>query len=153
MKAASQNRPLIIRNPEAIRPWQHVLEPLSGYLLLGQRLLEGKTKFAGAWNFGPNDDGVIMVLDVVRSMQSHWDKIDYTIEHNNNALHEAHLLKLDCSKAGTELAWKGVWDSGKTFIETVSWYRVFYESARITTFEQLNLYVRDAQTAKMCWVR
>jgi len=69
MEAVSEGKKLCIRNPDATRPWQHVLEPLSGYLLLGQKLLEGKKNFAGAWNFGPNDDGAIPVVQMVQKMQ------------------------------------------------------------------------------------
>lgn len=151
MEAASQNRPLTIRNPNATRPWQHVLEPLSGYLLIGQRLIEGKTECAGAWNFGPNDDGSFTVLDVVTSMQTHWDKIHYTIEQNIQYLHEAHLLKLDCSKSRNELGWRGVWDAQTTFETTVDWYRSYYDQGRIKTVIQLKYYICDAIKFGSCW--
>ena len=152
MEAASQNRPLTIRNPKATRPWQHVLEPLSGYLLIGQYLLDGKTECAGAWNFGPNDDGAVTVFDVVSSMRTHWDKIDYIIEQNVQGLHEAHLLKLDCSKSRNELGWKGVWDAQTTFEKTVDWYRIYYDQGQIETVVQLQDYIDDAIKSGSCWI-
>ncbi len=76
-----------IRNPKATRPWQHVLEPLSGYLHIGQKLLEEKVEFAEAWNFGPSDEGSITVEEVVQNVKKHWDKIDYEINKDPNQLH------------------------------------------------------------------
>ena len=99
MKAANDGETLFIRNPSATRPWQHVLEPLSGYLSLGQKLLEGKKDFAEAWNFGPTDDGAVSVEQMVKQMRKIWNKIDYRIKRDKNNPHEAGLLKLDCSKA------------------------------------------------------
>jgi len=141
MEAASQNKPLLIRNPNATRPWQHVLEPLSGYLLLGQKLLEGKKEFAGAWNFGPNDDGTIPVIRMVQKMQKNWNKIDYRIEQNKNNPHEAGLLKLDCSKSRIKLYWKSIWSSDIAFYKTAEWYRSFYEDRTVITDSQLGEYV------------
>jgi CDP-glucose 4,6-dehydratase len=151
MEGAGQGRVFAIRNPLATRPWQHVLEPLSGYLLLGQRLLEGKTACAGPWNFGPNDDGAITVLEVVQSMQKWWDSIRYAVEQSEHQLHEANLLKLDCSKARMHLSWKGVWDASRTFQETANWYRTYYDQGRLLTSAQLDAYVQDAVEANLCW--
>ena len=152
MKAVSHEKKLNIRNPLAIRPWQHVLEPLSGYLLLGQKLLEVKTEFAEAWNFGPNDDGAIPVLQMVEQMQKIWNKIDYQIGQDKNTPHEAGLLKLDCSKARMKLNWKGAWDSRTTFSKTVKWYQSYYENQQVITEEQLNEYVVDAGKLGLVWM-
>jgi CDP-glucose 4,6-dehydratase len=103
--SASQGKKVSIRNPKATRPWQHVLEPLSGYLLVGQKLLEGKRDFGEAWNFGPSDEGGITVEEVVKNVKKYWDKIDYEINCDLQGLHEANLLKLDCSKAHILLKW------------------------------------------------
>ncbi|HEC99205.1 MAG TPA: CDP-glucose 4,6-dehydratase [Proteobacteria bacterium] len=151
MRAASQNEKVIIRNPQATRPWQHVLEPLAGYLLLGQRLLEEKKEFSGAWNFGPNNDGHIEVLNVVKDMRKHWDRIDVQLAHDGKNPHEANLLKLDCSKAHTGLGWQPVWDSPIMFAKTAQWYREFYESGRVLSQEQLAEYIDDAKQKQMCW--
>ena len=152
MEAANRDESFPIRNPGATRPWQHVLEPLSGYLLLGQRLLEGKIDCAGAWNFGPNDDGAITVLEVVKAMQKRWSRVHYAVQQSEHQLHEANLLKLDCSKARMQLHWKGIWDADTTFQETAEWYRTFYEHNRLLTFRQLGTYVHDALVAGAVWV-
>jgi CDP-glucose 4,6-dehydratase len=143
MEAASQRKKLYIRNPNATRPWQHVLEPLSGYLLLGQKLLQGKKDFAGAWNFGPNDDGAIAVVHMVQEMQKIWGKINYQIEQNKENPHEAGFLKLDCSKSRVKLNWRGIWDSRTTFTKTVEWYQNYYENQQVITQNQLKEYVAD----------
>ena len=152
MEAVNQGKKLYVRNPLATRPWQHVLEPLSGYLLLGQKLLEGKKEFAEAWNFGSNDDVAIPVVQMVQEMQKIWGKIDYQIDQNKNNPHEAELLKLDCSKARMNLNWKGVWDSSTTFAKITEWYQNFYENQQIITDSQLKEYVADAGKAGLNWV-
>ncbi len=145
MAAAGQGEKFNIRNPHATRPWQHVLEPLSGYLLLGQKLLEGKKEYAEAWNFGPNDGGSIPVVQMVRKMQKTWNKIDYQVEQNKNNPHEAGLLKLDCSKARMKLNWNNIWSSDTTFAKTAEWYRKFYEEGAVITKSQLESYVQDME--------
>ena len=143
MRAAAKNEAVTIRNPHATRPWQHVLEPLGGYLLVGQKLLEGRKEFGSAWNFGPSDDGAIRVLDVLKSAKRYWDKIEFQINSDINQPHEANLLKLDCSKAHALLGWKPVWDSETAFEKTVKWYKNFYENGTIDTEQNLNDYVKE----------
>ena len=140
MRAVAEDRPVDIRNPIATRPWQHVLEPLGGYLLVAQRLMEGDASFATGWNFGPTDEGNISVGEVVKHAKRHWNRIEYNLAPVADAPHEAHLLKLDCSKAHALLGWRPVWDSGTTFERTVNWYRRFYESGHLATSEDLKLY-------------
>ena len=152
MKAVNQGEKLCIRNPRATRPWQHVLEPLSGYLLLGQKLLEGKKEFAEAWNFGPNDDGEIPVLQMVKQMRKTWNKIDYQIEQDENNPHEVGLLKLDSSKARMKLNWKGTWNRRTTFAKTAEWYQSYYENQQVITQKQLREYVADADKLGLAWV-
>lgn len=152
MISVSQNKKVSIRNPKATRPWQHVLEPLSGYLHIGQKLLEEKVEFAEAWNFGPSDEKSITVKEVVENVKKYWDKIDYEIHSDLNQLHEANLLKLDCSKAHTLLKWKDVWDSETTFMKTVKWYKSFYEkNENILTSSDLENYILDAKAKKIEW--
>lgn len=151
MHSVSQGKKVIIRNPNATRPWQHVLEPLSGYLMIGQKLLEGDKEFAEGWNFGPSDEGSITVQEVVQHVKKHWDAIEYDISHVPNQLHEANLLKLDCSKAHIRLKWKDVWDSKTTFEKTVEWYKTFYETQKAATKENLNTYIADAKTKGLQW--
>lgn len=152
MLAVSQGRKVSIRNPRATRPWQHVLEPLSGYLHIGQKLLEEQAAFGGAWNFGPGDEGSITVEEVVKKVKKTWDKIDYEIRQEADQPHEAGLLKLDCSKAHVLLGWRDVWDSDVTFEKTVNWYRTYYEEdRRILTGQDLEDYVADAEAKKIAW--
>ncbi|MDD4507216.1 MAG: CDP-glucose 4,6-dehydratase, partial [Sulfurospirillaceae bacterium] len=151
MLSIFQGKKVNIRNPKAIRPWQHVLEPLSGYLHLGQKLLEEKVEFGEAWNFGPSDEGSICVEEVLLHVKKHWDKIDYEIKQVPNQLHEANLLKLDCSKAHTLLKWKNVWDSKMTFEKTVLWYKSFYEENKILTSNDLACYISDAKSKGLSW--
>ncbi|MDD3025475.1 MAG: CDP-glucose 4,6-dehydratase [Aliarcobacter skirrowii] len=152
MISVSLGKKVSIRNPKATRPWEHVLEPLSGYLQIGQKLLEEKVEFAEAWNFGPSDEGSITVEEVVQNVKKHWDKIDYEINKDPNQLHEANLLKLDCSKAHILLKWKDVWDSDTTFEKTVKWYKAYYENNKeILTQNDLESYIADAKAKNIEW--
>lgn len=151
MISVSENKKVNIRNPKATRPWQHVLEPLSGYLLIGQKLLEEKKEFAEAWNFGPSDEGSISVKEVVEKVKEYWNTIDYEINIDKNAPHEANLLKLDCSKAHILLKWKDVWDSSKTFEKTVKWYKAYYKMQEVLTFNDLESYIQDAKDKRLEW--
>ena len=110
---------------------------------MGQKLLEGRKEFGGAWNFGPSDDGAIRVLDVLKSAKRYWDKIEFKIGSDTDQPHEANLLKLDCSKAHALLGWKPVWDSETAFEKTVKWYKNFYENGAIDTEQNLNDYVKE----------
>ena len=152
MLSVSQNKKVIIRNPHATRPWQHVLEPLSGYLNIGQKLLEKKVEFSDGWNFGPSDEGSISVGEVLTHVKKYWDKIDYTLNKEENPLHEANLLKLDCSKAHIELQWKDVWSSDTTFEKTVKWYKSYYEEdKKVLTHNDLEDYISDAKKRGIQW--
>lgn len=151
MISVSQGKKVSIRNPNATRPWQHVLEPLSGYLHIGQKLLEEKVEFSGAWNFGPSDEGSITVEEVVKNVKKHWDKIDYQIDKDPNQPHEANLLKLDCSKAHILLKWQDVWDSQTTFEKSVKWYKAYYENNQILTSDDLQSYIADARAKNIEW--
>lgn len=154
MLSVSQGKKVQIRNPHATRPWQHVLEPLSGYLLLGQKLLEEKVEFAQAWNFGPTQEDAIRVEEVVKKVKNYWDRIEYVIDQNIEQPHEAQLLNLDCSKAKSTLRWESVWSSEKTFEKTVQWYKNYYEkSGAISTLEDLQSYISDAKAKGLVWTK
>jgi CDP-glucose 4,6-dehydratase len=151
MRAVSRNEKVKVRNPYATRSWQHVLEPLSGYLLLGQKLLEGCKEFAEAWNFGPVEDGNATVGEIISQIKSEWPKIDYEINIIPTQPHEAGLLRLDCSKARSKLQWAPIW-GGKTAVEkTARWYRAFYESNVVQSMENLHRYIADAQKKHIAW--
>ncbi len=151
MLSVSEGKKVRIRSPHATRPWQHVLEPLSGYLNVGQKLLEGKKEFAEGWNFGPENEGSISVQKVVEAVKEHWDDIDYTIDDVEKNLHEANLLKLDCSKANILLEWKSVWGSHMTFEKTVTWYKGLYQQKLVSTLDNLNAYIADAKKKRLPW--
>jgi len=153
MLSVFQGKKVSIRNPYATRPWQHVLEPLSAYLHIGQKLLEGKKEFATAWNFGPSDEGSITVEEVVKNVKEHWNSIDYEINQNKNQPHEANLLKLDCSKAHIILKWKATWNTQKTFEKTVKWYKAYYIDKLIFTQGDLQEYVQDAKNQNIEWTK
>lgn len=118
-------KPVKIRNPHAIRPWQHVLEPLSGYLLLAQKLFTEGARFADAWNFGPNDEDARSVQWVVEQLISHWGAGASWERNTIPQAHEAHYLKLDCSKAKAELGWFPRWGLEKGIENAASWYKEY----------------------------
>jgi CDP-glucose 4,6-dehydratase len=150
MVSVSKNKKVIIRNPDSVRPWQHVLEPLSGYLNIGQKLLEEKVEFATSWNFAPLDNN-ITVEKVVKNVKMYWKKIDYKIKETPNQLHEANLLKLDCVKVYRKLNWYNIWDSDMTFKRTVKWYKQFYKNNNIFTDNDLKIYINDAKSKGIAW--
>lgn len=151
MRAAGNNLPVTIRNAAAVRPWQHVLDPLAGYLQLGQKLLEGNREFAGAWNFGPPMDGCANVLGVVEMIRENWARVKYQIEASPQSPHEAKILRLDCAKAYALLGWRPVWRTPAMIRKTVQWYRSFYETGRALSSEQLLAYIDDAETNSLAW--
>ena len=125
IKALESNEPVEIRNPNAIRPWQHVLEPLSGYLLLAAKMYEDPQKFYGAWNFGPNYDSIIPVGELADKVMDRWGNGSWIDLSNENASHEAKLLSLDISKAKSYLKWFPLWNIDKAIEKTVDWYKEY----------------------------
>ncbi len=125
VRAIMSGEKVHIRNPHAIRPWQHVLDPLSGYLLLARRLYEEGTSFAEGWNFGPSEDDAQPVEWVVRNLCEKWGNgADYLIDDGDHP-HEANYLKLDCSKARARLGWRPRWDLATTLDRIVSWTKEY----------------------------
>ncbi|MGP9176706.1 CDP-glucose 4,6-dehydratase [Yersinia pestis] len=123
LRAFEQSQPVIIRNPHAIRPWQHVLEPLSGYLLLAQKLYTDGAEYAEGWNFGPNDADATPVKNIVEQMVKYWGEgASWQLDGNAHP-HEAHYLKLDCSKAKMQLGWHPRWNLNTTLEYIVGWHK------------------------------
>lgn len=114
-----------IRNPVAVRPWQNVLEPLSGYLLLGQKLLEDGKKYAEGFNFGPNEDSVLKVAEVAQMVVDNYGKGEVVV-HKRDNLHEANLLMLNIEKAEKVLGWIPTYTADVAIAKTVEWYKHFY---------------------------
>ena len=149
VRAAVSGQSLHLRNPRAIRPWQHVLEPLSGYLRIGQAMLTGEAA-GGAWNFGPRADTALTVAEVVEQLRSDWPR--FRVEHDNGPHpHEAAELTLNCSKAARELGWHPVWNSATTLQRTGRWYRDFHDNGNLASQDDLAAYVADARRAGLGW--
>lgn len=152
-KATSRNESVYIRNPNATRPWQHVLEPLSGYLQIGQKLLERDNKFSEGWNFGPTDFDHISVKKVLVEAKKYWKDINFEVNSSPNQPHEAHLLKLDVSKARMVLNWKPVWNFDVTIEKTTNWYKDFYLNNKIQTEQDWQMYINDASVQQLDWTK
>ena len=142
IRAFIEDSPLLIRNPGATRPWQHVLEPLSGYLALAQALHDNGDEFGSAWNFGPKDDDARPVQEVVELLIENWGGSASWVKEGGDQLHEANLLKLDCSKAAAKLSWTPRWGLEKVIKKTSDWYKAFQqgEDMRQITIDQINSY-------------
>lgn len=150
MISTSKNEKVKIRNPKATRPWQHVLESLSGYLSIGQKLLEERIEFADSWNFASQNEESITVEESLKIIDNYW-QIRYEVSNNINQVHEASLLKLDSSKAHNLLKWKSVWNIEKTFEKTINWYKNYYTNKSINTYDDLNDYVLSAKKNHLEW--
>lgn len=122
VRALSEEDPIAVRNPNSIRPWQHVLEPLTGYLWLGAKLAESR-QFSGAWNFGPTPQSNCTVKTLVETMIQTWGAGEWQDQSDPRAPHEANLLKLSIDKAISKLGWHPVWPVDQTIHHTVNWYR------------------------------
>jgi CDP-glucose 4,6-dehydratase len=149
VRSVFDGNPLKIRNPNAVRPWQHVLEPLSGYLHLGKNLLEGREEFAGAWNFGPEAGNCIPVSDLIGLIREQWSEIKVDIVPSE--FHESSVLMLDCLKAKESLNWEPAWGIEETTLATVNWYKMFYSKKEVHTLSDLRKYITDAKKKKLSW--
>ena len=152
IRASIENEPVVIRSPDSTRPWQHVLESLSGYLLIGSKLLNGEKDMASPYNFGPDLNENITVEQVVNNLKKYWDKIQYKIERPEVEYHEAALLKLDSSKAEKNLGWVPVWSGLDALKNTILWYKSYYEDKNVTSRECLQKYVADAKEKASAWI-
>jgi CDP-glucose 4,6-dehydratase len=143
IKAFEENKPLMIRNPLATRPWQHALEPLSGYLILGQALYDQGSAFASGWNFGPRDEDNRAVQEVVELLISGWGDTACWEKEDSEQPHEANLLKLDCSKARTQLGWAPKWNLETAAQKIVEWQKAFQaqENMQEVSLAQINHYM------------
>lgn len=142
IRAISQNRNVVIRSPYAIRPWQHVLEPLTGYLTLAAKLYTEGAKYDGGWNFGPDDKDARNVEWIMQKICKLWgDGATYEVDTNPQP-HEASYLKLDCSKAKAELGWVPKWNIKTTLRSIVDWNKAFMSGKNIReiTLQQINQY-------------
>jgi CDP-glucose 4,6-dehydratase len=125
IKAILAGKPIIVRNPYAIRPWQHVLEPLSGYLCLAEKLYKGGLKYSESWNFGPIENDCKPVEYLVKAICKQWGTEALFTFAKVKGPHEAAFLKLDCSKAHARLGWHPHWNLEKALSATVAWYKIY----------------------------
>jgi len=134
LRAFEQNQPVVIRNPHATRPWQHVLEPLSGYLSLAEHLYTDGQAFAEGWNFGPKDDDAQPVQWIVEHMANSWGNGASWQQDGGTHPHEAHYLKLDISKAKARLGWQPRWALQKALQASVEWHQQWLAGANMKAF-------------------
>ena len=130
VRALSNDKPIQIRNPDSIRPWQHVLDSLSGYLSLAAHQFNDPVKYAQAFNFGPQMNDCKKVKDIVESAMKCWGRGSADYKKNAQDYHEAALLRLDISKAGKILNWSPKYDSDIAILKTISWYKEFIDSGK-----------------------
>lgn len=150
VRAIAAGRSLEIRSPGATRPWQHVLESLSGYLRLGERLLRGDRDMARAWNFGPDQSGNRSVQEVLTTWQSQWPALRWHLTEQLQP-HEATLLQLDSTLARQQLPWQPVWGFEAGLEATAQWYRDYLENGNVATQAQIARYVDDARRLRLAW--
>lgn len=147
LRALEKSEPVVIRNPLSRRPWQHVLEPLSGYLVLSQALFLKGDEFAGGWNFGPKDEDCKPVNWILNQMINKWgNNASWNLDNSSNP-HEAVFLKLDCSKASNRLKWNPKWNLHKTLESIVDWHKHFINGRDIKQIclEEINEYMCDGK--------
>lgn len=157
IKALTKGSPILVRNPQAVRPWQFVLEPLSGYLWLAAQTWKMGPVLASAYNFGPGDDVILNVGDMTSRVIKKWGSgtwEDISV-FNTDSLHEAHYLQLDCSKSRRLLEWFPVFNIDQAIDSTVDWYKHYYGSPRRDmynfTLQQIVNYTHEARARKARW--
>ena len=153
VRSIAAGQPVRLRNPGAIRPWQHVLDALSGYLWLGARMLEeDPASFAGAWNFGPDPGDVIPVSELTERMLRAWGSGSWIDAREPNAVHEAGYLSLDATKAAERLGWHPTWSVGEAIEATAAWYKAAEQrKAADVTREQIASFTRRALASGSRW--
>lgn len=143
IRSLQKNQPLKIRAPHSIRPWQHVLDCLHGYLLLGKKLLEKESSGADCWNFGPSQTENWSVIDILQFLHEKWSAIDWVIEQTSS-FHETFSLSLDSTRARRLLGWSPVWSLDKALEKTLHWYASWMENKTLLSKKQLEEYMEDA---------
>ena len=144
LRSFEKSEPVVVRNPKATRPWQHVLEPLSGYLILAQKLYKDQKKYAEGWNFGPNEKDVKPVDWILDKMILKWPDASWKLDQNSSP-HEAGFLKLDISKAESRLGWKPVWELSYTLEKIIAWHKAWLnkEDMQATCLTEIEEYMKD----------
>lgn len=142
VRALSQNKSIEVRNPNAVRPWQHVLEPIGGYLHLGTKMTDDPIRYADAWNFGPLAEDTLTVKNLAELAIQVWGKGDYHTPQYMGALHEAKLLKLDISKTVNELGWQPKMNATKAIEWSIEFYKADISGNKDITQTQISEYIK-----------
>ncbi len=144
LRSFEKSEPVVIRNPKATRPWQHVLEPLSGYLILAEKLYKNQKEYAEGWNFGPNEQDVKPVDWILDKMIDKWPESSWELDLGSNP-HEAGFLKLDITKAESKLGWKPVWGLSYTLEKIISWHKAWLDKEDMQTIclAEIEEYTKD----------
>jgi CDP-glucose 4,6-dehydratase len=144
LRSFEENKPVIVRNPSATRPWQHVLEPLSGYLILAQEMYENKNKYSEGWNFGPREDDIKPVEWILEKMTGEWPGSKWELDVGHNP-HEASLLQLDIKKSNLRLGWSPIWHLDYTLQKIIAWHKAWLrkENVQGICLEEIREYMRD----------
>jgi len=144
LRAFEKNEPVVIRNPQATRPWQHVLEPLSGYLVLAQKMYRDQDKYAEGWNFGPNAQDVKSVDWILNKMIGKWPNSSWELDSSSSP-HEANFLQLDISKAESKLGWKPIWKLSYTLEKIIDWHQAWInkEDMQVACLSEIKEYMVD----------
>jgi CDP-glucose 4,6-dehydratase len=144
LKSFENGNSVIVRNPQATRPWQHVLEPLSGYLVLAQKLYQNPKEYAEGWNFGPNEQDVQQVDWILDKMISKWPNSSWKLDKNSSP-HEAGFLKLDISKANSKLGWSPLWGLSDALEKIVNWHQAWLnkEDMQLVCLAEIKEYTKD----------
>jgi CDP-glucose 4,6-dehydratase len=144
LRSFEKNEPVVIRNPQATRPWQHVLEPLSGYLVLAQKMYRDQDKYAEGWNFGPNEQDVKPVDWILNKMIGKWPNSGWELDSSSSP-HEANFLQLDISKAESKLGWKPIWKLSYTLEKIIDWHQAWInkEDMQAVCLSEIKEYMVD----------
>lgn len=142
MRAVLEGKELLVRNPDAVRPWQHVMDPLCGYLMLAEKVCEDPVRFSESWNFGPDESETLPVSAVLERLGALWGPRALWHHDGGSQPHEARYLKLDCTKAKTELGWLPQWNLNLALEATVRWYQAqqLHQDVRALTLQQIRTY-------------
>ena len=157
VRAIAARQPVGIRNPKAVRPWQHVLEPLSGYLWLGALLWESPAAYSGPWNFGPNDSDSLRVEEVLSKFIEYWGSGEWKdLSTDTKSPHETFILRLCCDKTRLQLGWHCTLKAHEALFITAEWYKLFYSKSRKDNMyqictDQIKKYVEKANKQGLTW--
>ncbi len=155
IRSLVNNHVLEVRYPNAIRPWQYVLDPLAGYLILGQKLLEKDSVARGTWNFGPSTTEMRSVMEILEAVQFIWKPIPFKIKETQDSQEqakEAQTLTLDSSKAISTLGWRPLYSIHKSIEKSINWYKAFYQHEQVPTARDLECYMAQAQEQGCPWI-